>query len=573
MTSDVTGDAEQGAPGQEPPVLDVVGSGHASSGEPAPPQVAGGLLDGAAVPALAPAGVSSLAARLAWGVIGGQELDADAEDLLDRGLGGVVLFGRNLRDPRQIRDLTAAIRRRASRPVHIALDQEGGHIVRIGEPLTHFPSAMAVGATRSEVLAFAAAKASGEELHALGIDVVLAPVLDVVTDPRNPTVGARSFGADPDLVARLGVATLLGYRAAGITAVPKHFPGHGRTGTDSHVAAARVAGGRIALAPDLVPFRAAVGAGARVIMVSHIVYDGVSNGLPASLSHAVMNGLLRRGLGFDGLVLTDAMVMDAVLEGRSPAEACVAALLAGADVVMPLEPQRKVLPAIERAIADGVLGARRLESTVRRLEHLDALTAADAERHVGDMGAPEGSDAASHHDIALAVARASVTLVRGRRLLPITPDTSILLVEQPSGHRSPIEDDRGSPSVERQFLTALPLTRHVSVEPARARGLLWLDAAARASDLVVLATRDAYLDPAAPALVRRLLGSGRHVVLVAMRSPWDCAALPRTDVAIATYADVPASIQALLEALTGRGTFPGRLPIPLDPAVISSIAP
>ena len=580
MTGDASGDTGQGVPAQEPPVLDVVGEtgagtldasgldagSHAPSGGtaalPAAPRPGGRTP--ARVRAATRGAVPALAARLAWGVIDGEHLDADAEDLLDRGIGGVVLFSRNLRDPGQIRDLTAAIRRRASGPVHIALDQEGGHVVRIGEPLTRFPSAMALGATRSEVLTFAAAKASGEELHALGVDVVLAPVLDVATDPRNPTVGARSFGADPDLVARLGIATLLGYRAAGITAVPKHFPGHGRTSLDSHVASVRVTGGRVALASDLVPFHAAVGAGARIVMVSHIVYAGVSNGLPATLSQAVMHGLLRRELGFEGLVLTDAMVMDAVLDGRSPAEACVGALLDGDDVVMPLEPQRMVLPAIERAIADGVLGTRRLEATIRRLDHLDALTAADAERHVGNMGAPEGSGASSHRDVALAVARASMTLVRGRRLLPVTSDTSVLLVEQPSERRSPIEDDRGSASVAAQFRAVLPRTRHVAVEPARAASLPWLDAAARSSDLVVLATRDAFLDPAAPALVRRLQASGRPVALVAMRSPWDCAALPRTDVAIATYADVPASMQALLEALTGSAAFPGRAPIPLE---------
>ena len=242
--------------------------------------------------------MADVAARLVWVQLPGTEIDAETARSLEEGVGGVVLFGANITGTEQLRRLTGELRRRAQGPLRIAIDHEGGHVARIGAPVTRFPSAMAIGATGSEELAYAVGLAAGRELAGLGIDVNLAPVLDVAADPGNPSVGARSFGSSPALVARIGAAMVRGYRDAGIAATAKHFPGHGRTPLDPHHDVATVAGGMDALRSiDLPPFRAAIGAGVDLVMATHVAYDGLTDGLPTTVSRFALTDLLRAELG------------------------------------------------------------------------------------------------------------------------------------------------------------------------------------------------------------------------------------------------------------------------------------
>jgi beta-N-acetylhexosaminidase len=504
------------------------------------------------------------ASRLVWGTLRGRHPDADERELLRQGLGGLVLFSRSLGDRDAVRSLVAELRLAARPGLHLAVDQEGGHVVRLRDGFTAFPAAMAIGATGSSKLAFEAARASARELAAAGIDTVLAPVLDLAADLRNPTVGSRAYGADPALVARLGAAAVAGYLAGGVIPVPKHFPGHGRTPLDSHLARPVVAGPMAQLRRDLEPFRAAVRIGAPVLMTSHVRYDALGDDLPATLSAAV-TALARGDLGFDGVLLTDAMVMDAITADHAIPEASVAALAAGADIVMALEPARRTIDAIAAAISSGALAANRAADALARVVVLAAedprLTSYPPE--LGDH------DLYQHAALAEEIARASLTLAWDDGFLPLAASTRITLVDVGSRAASPVED---APSGGESPLAAELRRRFGRLEvatcfPRDAAAALATDAALAAAgraDVVLVATRDAFVAPAERQLMERLAAAGKPIVRIALHSPADLALSPRPAVAIAAYSDVAATASALADAL-GRGpaAFPGRLPVKL----------
>ena len=505
----------------------------------------------------------SAAARLMWIVLDGPQIDEEARSLLEAGAGGVVLFSRNITGAEQLARLTADLGRRARGSLRIAIDHEGGHVARIGAPLTRFPSAMAIAATGDEEVARAVARAAGEELAGLGIDVNLAPVLDVALDPRNASVGVRSFGSARDDVARFGAATIRGYHDAGIRATAKHFPGHGRTPVDSHLALPLVAGGLGALRRhDLPPFRAAIDAGVDLVMASHVAYDGLTDGLPSTLSAPIMRNLLREELGFEGLVVTDAMVMRALVDRHPIPEACVQSIAAGADVVMPLDRQPEVLAAIADAILSGALPEERIADALDRIDALDARV-----RAAGRLS-PRALPDAGHDELARTVARRSLTLLAGADLLPIDEATSVAIIEFASRRPSPVEEGSvGTATLGTALGRHLRRVHEVVVDGAAdmdAGERAALDAAATA-EFVILATRDAYLWPEERALVERLARAGRPTMLVALRNPYDLVALAPTDAAVAAYADVPPTLDALADALTGRAGWPGILPMELEP--------
>ncbi len=236
--------------------------------------------------------------------------------------GGIIYFSwsNNVNNPRQIAGLSNGIQRAAMGqpgmiPMLISADQEQGVVVRVDEPATQFPGAMALGATRNTESARTAAAITGRELRAIGINQDFAPVADVNVNPKNPVIGVRSFGSDPSLVSGMVAAQVRGYQQdANISATAKHFPGHGDTAVDSHYGLPVITHNRSKLeSVDLPPFRAAIGSGVDAIMSAHIVVPALDDsGRPATLSRPILTGLLRNELGYDGLIVTDALTMEGV---------------------------------------------------------------------------------------------------------------------------------------------------------------------------------------------------------------------------------------------------------------------
>ena len=290
---------------------------------------------------------------------------------LELGVGGFIIFGGNAES---VRRLTADLLRRAERQLLFASDLERGAGQQV-EGLTEFPPPLALAALGDPGVARWAGAVTAQEARAVGINWVFAPVADLDVLPENPIVQTRAFGHDPHRVATLVRNWIEGCQAAGALACAKHYPGHGRTAVDSHIALPAVDASRESLAAtDMVPFSVAADCGVATMMTAHVAYPALDpSGAPATLSRGIMDGL-RRSLGYDGLVVTDALIMDGALVGRRESDAAVEAVQSGVDLLLYPKDPRRVRDALVSALEGGALTRERIEEALRRYER--ALAAA-----------------------------------------------------------------------------------------------------------------------------------------------------------------------------------------------------
>lgn len=320
--------------------------------------------------------LSQRVGRVVFAGIPDKTLDSETRRILeDLHIGGVVLFRRNVGTPAEIAALTAALHALPSQPL-VAIDHEGGRVARLGDPFTRFPPPATLGATHDADLAYRVGRAMAAELASVGIDMNFAPVLDVDSNPANPVIGDRAFGSDPALVGAMGTAMMRGLRDGGVIPCGKHFPGHGDTETDSHEELPVVRRTRAELErTELAPFRAAIAAGFPLLMTAHVLYAALDPDHPATLSRRILTDLLRNDLRFGGVVASDDLEMRAITKHREIGEAAVAALNAGADMLLVCQDLRQAVlahAAIERAVRDGGLAAHVLEAAGDRIERVRA---------------------------------------------------------------------------------------------------------------------------------------------------------------------------------------------------------
>jgi beta-N-acetylhexosaminidase len=480
-------------------------------------------------------------------------------------LGGVTLFARNIDNGPQLARLDADLQTIADPvPLFISVDQEGGLVVRVTDGATIFPGSMAIGATGDLALARQVAEASANELLAMGVNMDLAPDVDVNTNPLNPVIGVRSFGSNVDLVSQFGAETIRTIQASGVSAVAKHFPGHGDTAVDSHRDLPVVPHPLERLQSlELVPFKAATQAGVDGIMTAHLYLPQIEpqQDLPATLSRTVLTGMLREQLGFQGLILTDALDMDAIKKDRTAADAAVQAFEAGADMLLIAgitAEDRLHLgegpPALLAAVRSGRVSEARLDASVLR------ILEAKARRGVlpGVVSAPAAPDTAvlnspEHRGLALDVARKAVTVQRDNAgLLPLSPSQKVLVVVADAPTRSDAVDDELASSLVDAVRQFAP-----SAVGAPARSAV---TAARSADLIVLGTFDLAQHAEQQALARTLVASGKPVVAVSLRGPYDAPAAPEVGTFLTVYGDRPVHLQAAAEALFGKITPTGTVP-------------
>ena len=295
----------------------------------------------------------------------------------ETGAGGVILFKRNFESLRQLRrfvdDLQKAAADAGCGPLIVSVDQEGGRVARFRDPFTVVPAMGALGsaADAEEGLAFEVGRLFARELAAVGVNCDHAPVLDVATNPANPVIGDRSFSHDPGVVSRLACEFIRGMQGEGVAACGKHFPGHGDTDVDSHLGLPLLhhTRGRFD-ACELVPFRAAIGAGVASIMTAHLLIPNLDGENPATVSRAITTEILRRELRFDGLVFTDCLTMEGIAAKHPAGEAAWRAVSAGADVAVIChgrEKQAAALEGLRRAAGEGALDEARLEESYGRI--------------------------------------------------------------------------------------------------------------------------------------------------------------------------------------------------------------
>jgi beta-N-acetylhexosaminidase len=316
--------------------------------------------------------LDALARRVVMGSFAGPTLPLWAARLLERGLGSVCLFGSNIPAYAGVRALSDAVHDSGA-DVLVATDEEGGDVTRLHTAEgSSFPGNAALGVVDDPALTRRVAASIGNLLAAAGVDLDLAPVVDVNSNPRNPVIGVRSFGADAELVARHTAAYVGGLQSAGVGACAKHFPGHGDTAVDSHLGLPTVdVGLDVLMARELVPFAAAVRAGTLAVMTSHVLLPALDADRPATLSPGVL-GMLRGELGFDGLLVSDAVDMAGASAGRGEPAAAVLALAAGCDLVCLGADKDEadhlgVLDAIVEAVRDGSLPESRLAEAAGRV--------------------------------------------------------------------------------------------------------------------------------------------------------------------------------------------------------------
>ncbi|WP_235680362.1 glycoside hydrolase family 3 protein [Paenibacillus albicereus] len=502
----------------------------------------------------------------------GKQPSQDILDIIEgHGVGGVIYFTRNIDDARQVHELSSQLHRAASEagrpPLLVSIDQEGGMVARIVDGVTLMPGNMALGAAASRDGAYETARICGEELRLLGVNLNFAPCLDVNNNPDNPVINVRSYGDRPELVSELGAAAVQGFQSSGVAATVKHFPGHGDTSVDSHHALPVVAHDRQRLEEiELPPFRAAIAAGADVIMTAHICLPALDpSGVPSTLSKPVLTGLLRGELGYDRVIVTDCLEMDAIDKTYGPGEGSVRAIEAGADLVLishNIDKQLAGLDAVVRAVEEGRLSEERLEQSLDRILSLkEKLGAAEApapwEQSSPRIGTPE------HRAVAERWSEASLTLVKNEGgLLPL-PAEGRTLVLWPEIKAVSVADEMlsGDGTLGSWLSKLLP-----NVEERRHDDATALDGL-DAFDRIVFVSYDASKHPQELELAERLLQvAGDRTVAVSVRNPLDLTRFPSVQAFLAVYECRPLALRSAAKALAGELTPAGKLPMALSEA-------
>ncbi|MCC9153887.1 glycoside hydrolase family 3 protein [Streptomyces parvulus] len=494
-------------------------------------------------------------------------------------VGGVIYFSgwtNNLHDPHQIADLSNGVQRASLAlpvpvPSLISIDQEHGVNVRIGSGATQLPGAMALGAGRSLSDARTAGWISGTELAALGIHQNFAPVADVNVNPANPIINVRSFGADAREVGRMVGAQVTGYQQAGVVACAKHFPGHGDTGEDSHtglpvITHTREEWERI----DAPPFRAAIAAGVDSIMTAHLQVPALDpSNEPATLSPTILQDVLRGELGFDGVIVTDALNMQGVRTKYGDDRVPVLALKAGADQLLFPPSIDVAYNGVLAAVRTGEITEDRLDASVLRILRVKEkagllsgtpfVSRRDVDRVVGSR---------RHRLTAARIAERTTTLlVNEDGALPLRRGRGKLLVVGASP-AFPTDDTRTTvPELAKAFDELGYRTTHLAT--GRTPDAAKIDeavAAARGRDAVVVTTDNVGATSTQRTLVSRLLATGVPVVHLAVRNPYDIAHLGDVPASLASYCWTEVELRAAARVIAGRVGPRGRLPVPVQRA-------
>ncbi|SMC23741.1 beta-N-acetylhexosaminidase [Andreprevotia lacus DSM 23236] len=494
----------------------------------------------------------------------GYEVNAHIEQMIRRyHIGGVILFRRNIDTPaqvaamcRRLQEINAEV---SDQPLLIGIDQEGGMVMRIEEGVTPLPSAMAYQAVGSVDDCVALSRIGADELRQMGINLNLAPDLDINNNPLNPVIGVRAFGEDVATVNRYGLAAMRGMQDAGIGVMAKHFPGHGDTAADSHYALPVVPHDKARLdAVELAPFKAAIAAGVDSMMTAHVVFPAIEpdTSVPATLSRAVLTGLLRDELGFDGLVLTDCLEMAPIAEGIGIAEGAVLSVLAGADMVLVSHlPHRQTAAAeaLYAAARQGRLDADQIVTATRRIHALKQKPAMQDWRSLPLP--PAGLRTPDALALAARVQADAVQLVGAFR--PLDTGKSVLLITlEVHTHTEIDEVALGKNKEERGSLLPGLLDAGLSVseavlEPnARNEDVARIAALAKQAEQIVLQSYNAVLFSSQQALLAALPVD--RTWLVAGRLPYDLDLAPRVQGRLAAFGNRPAALAPVLEHLLGK---------------------
>jgi beta-N-acetylhexosaminidase len=488
-------------------------------------------------------------------------------------LGGVILFRENVVTTEQtVRLVNEYKKANEDYGLLLSIDQEGGIVTRL-QSGTDFPGNMALGATRSTELAESVGHAIGSELHSLGINMNLAPVLDVNNNPDNPVIGVRSFGEDPQLVADLGTAYTKGLQNAGMAATAKHFPGHGDTAVDSHLGLPSVPHDKERLLEvELYPFQQAMNEGIDAVMTAHVTFpkidpttvkskkDGTDIALPATLSYEVLTNLMRKEMGFEGVISTDALNMKAIADHFGAVDAVIRAVNAGTDIILMPVGLEEVANGLYEAVEKGEITEERLNESVERLLTLKAkrgifkqVTEIPVEDKIEHAEEVVGN--ITHKEVEQEVARKSITLVQNNGLLPVNKNNvdSVVVIGNTysenlqkalAAHHSTVELIKSTQPLSETQLTKVKNADLVVL------GTYTFNVAGRSSS-----------SPQMQMVNQVIQAAPDKTIAVGIRNPYDIMAFPEVTAYLAQYSFRDTSFRAAAETIFGLNNPSGKLPI------------
>ncbi len=466
-----------------------------------------------------------------------------------------------------------ALQRRAPLPLLVSADFEGGTTMRVAAG-TGFPTQMGVAATGKVEDAYTMGRITGLEARAMGVHLAFAPVADVNSNPDNPIINTRSFGSDPRAVGALVAATVRGLKDGGVLATAKHFPGHGDTDTDSHLAMPSLPFGYARMDTlELIPFRSAIGAGVDAIMSAHIALPALDSGIarPGTLSPAILTGLLQDSLHFTGLVTTDALDMGAIVKTFGADEAVIRAFEAGSDILlMPADPV-SAIAAMTKAVESGRISMARLDRSVRKILESKVKMGLFQQREVDLTKVPDVVGTAASQAIAADVTSRALVLLKD------SLGTVDALRARPRKVALVSVADAGS-TLGTTMATDLRAAGYtvtavrVSTTEPTPKELAAATAAIDAAESVVLATSARWgsysgvigLAPATADLLKSLAGR-KPAILISFGSPYIIAQVPAAASYLIAWSNTTLAEKAVAQALSGRRAITGRAPIPIPP--------
>lgn len=470
---------------------------------------------------------------------------------------------------------TWAAKSRLGIPLFISGDMEYGAAQRIPEEATVLPRQMAIGATRNVEHAEQAARLTAIEAKAMGFHWSYSPVADVNSNLHNPVIGVRSFGENTKLVTDMTIAEVKGYQAEGVISSAKHFPGHGDTGFDTHSTLAKVSYSAEELRRvHLPPFQAAIDLGIESIMTSHIIIESIDPVLPATLSKKVLTGLLREEMGFDGMIVTDAMVMEAISKNWGAGEAAVMAINAGADIIMAngsAADQIDTLDSLYNALQDGEIEKRRVDESVERIlkyklkMNLFDHRLVDVENATSVVGNDE------HRRISKQIAQDSITLVKNENVLPFDPESEEKTLVVSVAYASFIGAAVSKASQGEVFtVQAAPASGEPLDVNAQAINRA-VEQSKQADRMIVFTQSDREIPQGQIDLVNALIATGKPVVTVSLGNPGNILGYPNAKAYLSTYAldnwywmtPVPVSWEAAVQVIFGAKPM-GKLPVTIS---------
>ncbi|MEK4112472.1 beta-N-acetylhexosaminidase [Paenibacillus sp. DS2363] len=509
----------------------------------------------------------------------------------DYHVGGVIYFRRNVESVDQLTRLSAELQEMAAEagalPLMISVDQEGGMVARIDqEGMTQVPGNMALGATGNPEYTLECARILGCELKSIGIDMNLAPVVDVNNNPLNPVIGVRSYGEHAESVAAHGIAAITGYQSQGIAATAKHFPGHGDTAVDSHLGMVTVPHDRNRLEQmELLPFRKAIEAGVDAIMTAHVMFPSIEpEPIPATLSHKVLTGLLREEMGFEGIIITDCLEMHAISKPYGVAEAAVRAVEAGADLILvshTLQDQVAALEGIYEAVRTGRISEEVIHQAVERImtwkkkrcgqqnDHLVSPKASETVEatDVEPFDCTESTKPSEPNESTLfMIASSSITIVHNDGLLPLDPEKDVYVIWPEVVQRTEVDEPWSHTESLGMALSQLRgrVREHIiTTQPTYDEADRILAEVSESEQVIVCTYTSAGHLPKGQQYLVEKLSKNHSLIVIALRNPYDLLEISRPGSYVCTYENTPAVVRVLSHVLTGGLQPTGSLPVRL----------